>query len=80
MTENVFKLTKNLRVTDESKVFQGILQRLRLTEQEFQDGETLNCLNLGMERIYDDIIPILQNYPKTLWIYATNDNRVDKNR
>ncbi len=80
MTENVFELTKNLRVTDKSKVFQGILQRLRLSKQEFEDAETLNRLNLGMEGIYDDLIPILENDPKTLWIYATNDDRMEKNR
>ena len=37
MTENVFELTKSLRVTEESHNLQGILQRLRLSEQTLED-------------------------------------------
>ena len=80
MTENVFELTKNLRVTEESQHFQGILQRLRLSEQTLEDSNVLNSLNLWQEGVYPkDFQQRLEEDPKTLFVYANNEPRKSKN-
>ena len=80
LTENVFELTKNLRVTEESKHFQGILQRLRLSEQTLEDSTVLNNLNLWQEGVYPKgFQQKLEDDPKTLFVYANNEPRKVKN-
>jgi hypothetical protein len=81
MTENVFELTKNLRVTEESEDFQDTLQRLRVAEQNCKDTELLLRLNISQEGAYtEEFIQKLNNDPKTLYVYATNEPRMAKNR
>lgn len=79
MTDNVFHLTKNMRVSENLKRFKGLLQRVRIGKPSEEDVQTLKNLRLVEHKYSDEFIEQIENDPKTMWIFANNDPKDKKN-
>lgn len=77
MTENVFHLTKNMRVSSDMKQFKETLDRLRVGNQTEEDAILLN--NLGLSNYDKEFVEKLSRDEKTMWIYSTNEDKDEKN-
>lgn len=77
MTEDVFELTKNMRVTGDSRDFQQLQGRLRIGEQNESDAEKLT--NLGLNKYDDEFIRHLESDEGTMWLYAKNADKNEQN-
>ena len=77
MTEHVFHLTKNMRVSDELKHFKSLLLRLRTGDPTNEDAQDLCKLDLA--NYPEQFRQQLDNHPKTVWLYAENKPKDKKN-
>jgi hypothetical protein len=73
MTELVFYLHKNYRV--KSKEFRNLLSRLRVGESTAENAQRITNLHLfffGQDNIF---MTNLKHDPKTMWLYARNEDK-----
>ena len=69
MTQHVFHLTKNYRVKDEK--FRALLDNLRTGE--ITENEAKNLMNLSFFHYSPDKKDLIENDPKTIWLFTKND-------
>ena len=69
MTQHVFHLTKNYRVKDEK--FRALLDNLRTGE--ITENEAKNLMNLSFFHYSQDKKVLIENDPKTIWLFTKND-------
>ena len=77
MTENVFHLTKNMRVSDDMREFKETLGRLRVGDQKEEDATLLT--NLSLSDYDKSFIDQISNDDTTMWIYSSNEDKDEKN-
>jgi hypothetical protein len=73
MTESVFHLHKNYRM--KSKEFQNLLARLHIGESTAEDAQRITKLHLIYYKQDNTFMTNLKHDPKTMWLYAKNDNK-----
>jgi hypothetical protein len=76
MSETVFALDKNYRVKNNE--FRDLLGGLRIGEPTREDAEKLS--NLHMIYYDEDFKSYLENYNKTMWLFAKNADKDLKNQ
>ena len=69
MTQHVFHLTKNYRVKD--KKFRALLDNLQTGE--ITENEARNLMSLHIFHDSPDKKGLIENNPKTIWIFTKND-------
>jgi hypothetical protein len=77
MTESVFYLHKNYRV--KSKEFRNLLARLRVGESTAEDAERIVNLHLTYYKQDETFMTNLKHDPKTMWLYARNEDKDSTN-
>jgi len=77
MTQNVFLLNRNYRVKDEE--CKEILSRLRTGDSIDEDADRLMGLHLFYHDGDDEWKQMIENHPKTMWLYARNEEKDNKN-
>ena len=75
MTEHVFKLTKNFRTKDEGD--RELLDRMRIGEQTEEDA--MRLMRLHVRHYPAKFVDDISNDPKTLFAFATQQERHKKN-
>jgi hypothetical protein len=73
MTESVFLLTKNYRV--KSDQFQDLLARLRVGASTAGDAKRITDLHLSYYEGDSTFMKNLKQDPKTMWLYAKNEDK-----
>ena len=77
MTQNVFLLNRNYRVKDEE--CKAILSRLRTGDSTDKDADRLMGLHFFNHDGDDEWKQMIENHPKTMWLYARNEEKDNKN-
>ena len=73
MTESVFFLNKNYRVKSEE--FRELLARLRVGESTAEDAKRVTDLHLSYYEGDSSFMNDLKHDPKTMWLYAKNEDK-----
>ena len=77
MTETVFYLHKNYRV--KSKEFRKLLGRLCVGEATAEDAKRIVNLHLTYYKQDETFMANLKQNPKTMWLYARNEDKNNTN-
>ncbi len=73
MTKLVFYLHKNYRV--KSKEFRNLLSRLHIGESTAEDAQRITNLHLIYYEQDNTFMTNLKHDPKTMWLYARNEDK-----
>ncbi len=77
MTEPVFFLNKKYR--DESEEFRELLARLCVGESTAEDAKQITHLHLSYYEGNSSFMNDLKHDPKTMWLYAKNEDKYKTN-
>ena len=77
MTDKVYFLTKNYRV--QCKKFKSLLGRVRTGQPSEEDIQNIMKLHLTFHDSNKEFMDKIQNDPKTMFLYTTNDEKDKKN-